>query len=385
MAHVRESGLARLMSREESVTDFLAMLCDLDMKPLRDMLQLRGRGHHVARERAVAGVLDARHRKGRLDLIVRAADESVAAIVEVKLGADIHGDQLKLYREWHARNRSAVDAKKFFISLDLGHHGTPDGWDASISLPELVSAWERSKNPHAAWLGRQAGRELAGRVRQLNGGMGKAKQPVVADLLVKRLVSRLRTDEVVRPITHDFVNESRTGIGAPALLCHVPLPGYEEKGEMALCLDFRASGRLEDRPRLWLLRVGIEVEPIFRRCSRATARSRAHESAMKNLDHFSGETIIKSIESQGVSAECLTAGTEDGFRDRAAGPGALEAWTTGLAAGKLPRFHPVLFHDNGLRLATQLTLDADTLSGGDVFAVLRSVVVYMRGVASTWV
>src|SRR5699024_2053797 len=80
------NGLGRLLASENSATDLLALLIDLDAEPVNTLFDLPGDESYVAeREVQTQG-------KGRLDLVLRGTDSNmIRAALEMKGASSIHG------------------------------------------------------------------------------------------------------------------------------------------------------------------------------------------------------------------------------------------------------------------------------------------------------
>lgn len=109
---VGSNGLGRLLASENSATDLLAMLIDLDSEPVSPLFDLPDNEPYVAlREVQAQG-------KQRLDLVLQGADsKKIRAALEMKGASSIHGDQLKEYVAW-ASAISAPTPGLFFCAFD---------------------------------------------------------------------------------------------------------------------------------------------------------------------------------------------------------------------------------------------------------------------------
>nr|BFE56531.1 hypothetical protein GCM10020063_010570 [Dactylosporangium thailandense] len=91
----RRNGLGRLVAHENSASDLVAFLFEVDPQPLLDLLHLGG-GPYICQREVQAG-----KGKGRLDLVLRRqADGHPVAVLEMKGASDVHGDQLDRYNSW---------------------------------------------------------------------------------------------------------------------------------------------------------------------------------------------------------------------------------------------------------------------------------------------
>jgi hypothetical protein len=98
-AQSRRNPLGRLVARENSASDLVAFLFEMEPKPMAGLLSLEDSHHNCRREAQAQGT-----GKGRLDLVVRRqADGKAVALLEMKGASDLHGDQLDRYNSWAKR------------------------------------------------------------------------------------------------------------------------------------------------------------------------------------------------------------------------------------------------------------------------------------------
>lgn len=216
-------GLARLLNGEEQVSDIIAFLAGLDPEPLRLALGLKVTSLNVVREAMVSAPQVAKRRSERVDLLIEDSEGTPLALVEVKIGAGQHGEQYALY-ETSAAERG-IASNCWLVSLCGNDPDAPGTWRTDLTLPQLVGAWRQSTHPHAAWLGGLADDVLERRARQLDGLLGRADDPVVADLLVKQLEVDLERTSVFAQLRAQLWKGMCTAGGAPMLLVWTPMPG----------------------------------------------------------------------------------------------------------------------------------------------------------------
>ena len=369
-------ALARLLSHENQISDLIALLAALDSEPLIEAFGLSGTHCYVEREE----LLD--KGSGRADLIVR--DESgPMALLEIKVGAAQHGDQFARYDSW--AKAQTPPARCYLIGLDEGPLGAPSDWALSFTLPVLLRRWQASKNPHAAWLATSAAAVLEGWVTQVDGKIGRATSPIVADFVTRRIATDLAAD---RPPGTDFeARATRTKGGTAMVLAWLPFPGKPRDLGAWLCLDFRSMVR--DRPAApWVLRLGVEVG-INDQVSAAAAMASAHDLAISLLGALSCTAVQQTFRRgrQDDLAAVLRprARTRDGLRSTPDDV-ALKEWRANALAAKAATKHPVLAHDNlrdGFRLASLIEVDVAELDRHRLVTLLRGVLRHLEGHART--
>lgn len=136
-------GLSRLLAQENSASDLLAFLIELDPSSVSSALDLDPAGVYV-------GVREYATGRGRIDLLVQEhSSGSPAAVVELKGASSIHGDQLDRYAAW----ASKFDPRPELIhcAFDVEESGANEDW-TTLRLRDVFGAWERSKSPEARWL-----------------------------------------------------------------------------------------------------------------------------------------------------------------------------------------------------------------------------------------
>src|ERR1039457_4107306 len=230
-----DEALERLLSREDRISDLIAFLAALDPEPFLAALGLPIRQAQVRREVRLGDPA------GNADLVV--SDEAgPVALLEVKASAAQHGDQFERYDAW-ARARTPP-ARCYLIVLDGASLGAPGGWVTEPRLPRLVRCWQRSCNPHAAWLASAAAGIFEGWTSQADGKLGSAPGPIVGDRVARRMASALLGASSHPGILTRATRQS--GGGAAMVLAWLPLPGQPPHRSAWLCADFRSTSR--DRP-----------------------------------------------------------------------------------------------------------------------------------------
>ena len=356
-----------MINAEERVSDLLAFLAELDPEPLARALELPPARLKVRREVLVSD------RAGRVDLLVEHADGGPLALLEVKIGAGQHAGQYAVYQEWAERHGLAGAC--WLVTLTGDDPDASDFWHTGLTLPDLLAAWRGSAHPHAAWLADEAAQVLEQRAAQLQGVFGLADDPVTADLLVKWLKVELKNSLSTDRPRLELWSGMRTNGGAPMLFGWLLPPGHEDAG-VYITLDFRADSA-HPRPRTWVLRLGVEVQPGDERGT-AEARTLAHDLAVPVAERLTRTALVAELGAQQQHLAAALVPRSRGWHDglvRDVGPEQLAEWRAAAAAGEPTGRHPLLYNDSlqggGLRLASQLPLDAQSLYREDVLALIE--------------
>ncbi|WP_138732073.1 hypothetical protein [Modestobacter excelsi] len=370
------AGLERLLNGEDQVSDLVAFLADLDPQPLARVLGLEADGLRVRREALVSG------RDGRVDLLVENAAGGPLALVEVKIGAGQHGRQYAVYDEWAAQH--GLSASCWLVTLTGDDPDALPAWHTDLTLAELVGAWRKSDHPEAAWLADLAAGILERRAEELDGRLGLAQDRVVADLLVKRLKASLRQSPAAGRLDLALGSGMRTNGGAPMLL------GWWSVGTRAgldvfMTLDLRADN---PRPRAWVLRLGLEVDPRDVLDS-AEARVLAHDLATPIAARLTRTALIANLSTDQRHLAAALVPRERGWHDGLSGepsPRRLADWRAAAATGEPASRHPMLFSDSldngGLRLASQLPVNAAELDWRDMLELMEVSLDHLASVAA---
>lgn len=369
-------ALGRLLSHENQISDLIAFLAALDSEPFLAVLGLPGTHCFVEPEELLG------NSSGRADLVVR--DESgPIALLEIKVGATQHGDQFARYGTW--AKAQAPPARCYLIGLDERPLDAPADWTVAFTLPVLLRRWQDSKNPHAAWLATAAAAVLEGWVTQVEGKIGRATSPIVADLVTRRIAADLVAGW---PPGADFeARATRTNGGTAMVLAWLPFPGKPRDLGAWLCLDFRSMVR--DHPAApWVLRLGVEVE-INDQITVAEAKATAHDLAISLLVALRCTAVQQAFQQGGqddLAAVLRPRGrTRDGLRSTPDDV-ALDEWRANALAAKAATKHPVLAHDNlgsGFRLASLIEVNVVDLDRHQLVTLLRSALRHLEGHART--
>ncbi|ROP44888.1 PD-(D/E)XK nuclease superfamily protein [Pseudokineococcus lusitanus] len=150
-----EHAWDRLLNNEVVVCDLLAVLAAAEQGPLQALLGTSSE-ISVRREASTGG--------GRADLLI-SDDTGVVAVVEVKLSADEHGDQLAKYQTAHPA------ARLFYASLEQEVGGLDSRWKP-IDLSELFALWTGAGDATTRAMAEQARRFTSMLSQESRGPLG---------------------------------------------------------------------------------------------------------------------------------------------------------------------------------------------------------------------
>lgn len=355
----RRNALGRLLAHENSASDLLAFLFEVDPQPLLHLLNLDGGPYTCQRE------AQASKGKGRLDLVLRRqADGHPVALLELKGASDVHGDQLDRYNSW--ADNFEPSPRRFYCTLDGDDVIPPAPWQP-LSLITVFGAWQTCGDAHAAWLAGEITDLLRTWDLEADGVIGHATGWYVTDLVSRRIATTI--DAELRR-AHDDGSEARayrTSGGNPMFVAWRRHPHGSEDAWIAV--DVRCDGRgVPSRP--WLVRPCVDVMSTGQ-----TGLLEAHDLAVALQPAMVLPAIRDALTAQGRNrlAAALYAEEHNGL-SHPADPGVLADWRARIVAGDQPgRRHPVFFHDRGLRLATQLRVKTAELTRHDLAALTLSI------------
>lgn len=354
--HIRRNALGRLIAHENSGSDLLAFLIEMDARPLVGILGLEDDAYVAQRE-----VQETGSGRGRLDLVVRRqSDNQPVAVLEIKGASSVHGDQLERYNDWAASLKPAP--KLFYCTLDGAGDIPPVPWQ-QLNLAELFAAWQDVEDTHAAWLAHEIADLLRAWDAEADAIIGSASGWYVPDLVSRR--SAVAIDFRLQRSYPDggHARAYRTSGGNPMFTAWCRHPGGSDNAWIGV--DVRCEGR-SDLRQPWIFRPCVEVEVSGR--SEAEARLEAHDLAVALRPAMLLSAIRETLATQGHTelADALSVDRHDGLWNPA-DPEVLSAWRSRIASDDQPlRRHPAFYHDRGLRLATQFRLSVARLTRHDL-------------------
>lgn len=336
--------LGRVLRHETHVASLLAYLVALDAEPLQRRLGL---------PQPICGVrTEVQHtKKNRLDVVLDGADGAMA-VLELKVSAAEHNDQLTRYNDFAARHGAA----RFILDLELAPTDVPQGWHPH-SLADVFGDWTTSAHPTAREFGGAIAAVLASWQQQALGALS-GMEPAMLPVTLRAIKSSLdaRGFEAYA---------SSTAAGQPSLTVFAPHPSAE--GSARLCVDVRCQNK-KDPQQFWIFRAGVETRPTD---DLVSARRAAHELAMHIAPALTVEHLRLSL------TDALGPGAAAAVLDRrplkTRGSAAhLDGWLQSVVSagqGSVPR-HPVFHHDWGRRLAAQFHIDPSRVTARELEAMV---------------
>jgi hypothetical protein len=358
---VAADALGRLLTKEERISDLVAFLAALDPLPLLRALHLAARDPRISREELLG------RGAGRADLVIRDGNRPLA-LLEIKAAAAQHGDQFDRYDLWARAQAPQVGCH--LVSLESKPRDAPEGWATELTLQALLRSWQGSQHPHAGWLASSAAGVLEGWVAQLEGRIGCATNPVVADLVARRVAADLASVDRLTDAGLE-AEATRTSGGTAMIIGWLPFPSEPHDPGAWLCVDLRSTSRADPQVP-WLLRLGVEVEVKPPRAT-GQARATAHDLAVPLRAALTFSALQESLQQTGQ--EELAAPlrpwrrTYDGLRGEP-DDSALAAWRGSALTAEKNGPHPALFHDKGLRLASQIEVNVVELDRHQLLRLL---------------
>ncbi|MFJ5880403.1 hypothetical protein [Kitasatospora cineracea] len=255
-------GLTRLLRTEEDWSDLLCFLAELDPEPLRSALRLAPGAVAVRREARVAG--------GRADLVVL-LDGAERAVLEVKIGAGVHGEQFAAYDAW-AESKGVPAADRHLVGPNTDPvPNQPAHWSRRLTVPGLLAGWNRSTDDLARLLSVRALRQFTRFEAELTGPADRVSDVLSDALRLRRLAG---ITQATAPPGTVFAARQRSRAGNPNICAWRPTEdgyavtelqrlnprtGTGTPFEIRLMVQTpqatsAANGALADRRRDWLAR-----------------------------------------------------------------------------------------------------------------------------------
>ncbi|MEU8235053.1 hypothetical protein AB0C12_36135 [Actinoplanes sp. NPDC048967] len=331
------TAIGRLLAHENTASDLLAYLIELDALPLAQILGLPADEYTAQREVRIGG------RGGRPDLLIRrSGGTEPLAVLELKGAADEHNGQLERYATWAASEAAAAQLR--YCTLDGDAAAPPKPWQP-LSLVQLFGAWHQSRHSHARWLSVEITDVLQGWDTEADRTIGKVRGWYVPDLITRRIAAALGDD----------AQATRTKAGNPMVLAYRRHLGAPDDAWIGV--DLRCAGR--DAPqRDWLFRPFVEVS-------------------------FSNPTPVAQAAARRLATHLRPAMMFDAIQQVIKDPDALR---TNRHGGLLshPSTGPVFYHDKQVRLATQFSLVVDRVNRHDVADMISTTIHHLdRYLAAT--
>lgn len=351
------TGLARLLASENSATDLLVLLMEIDASLIPDLFELDPiQEYSVHREVSAGG-------RGRLDLVIGDADSGEPqVVVEMKGASSIHGDQLERYVAW-AETRTTVP-KLYFCAFDKGEAATDDRWTRT-RLRDVYSVWQDSAHSHARWLATQIVALFDLWDSEADGQLGDTTGYYVNDIVTKR-IARALVPRLQDRLGTSNANATRDNAGNPMIFAWAAHPRDRDDCSISVGVDLRTVPRRQGGT-VWKLRPNVEVDIIDGKDQESRTRRQsqllAFGLASTIRQAMAGSSIKAALaeNGNGHAADALKAGRFDGFKSSFE-TFDFDAWKERIAqSDKYPGAGP-FGHDKGLRLATILDLDVSQLN-----------------------
>lgn len=348
------TSLARLVSSENSASDLLTLLIELDDQPLVEFFQLPRDQPYRAQREVAAGS------KGRPDIVIYGDSSDPVVILEMKAGTDVHSNQLERYSTWYDEFDSAPDL--YLCTFDTDERASDSKWQRT-RLRDIFSAWKKSKHTHAAWLASEITKVLESWDEETDGPVGELTGSYVPAILARRLAhevaSRLQENVHETGTSEVFPSSGGTWI----VLSRMNHPKWPDDDSIKVGVDLRLE------PGYWRFRPYVQVALTDQR-NETQARITAHTLAWE-INEFMGSDYIRetlATEEHLKVAQALTTSSRhpNGFKKDTTKFDFAE-WKKQAAESPRASSSEVFFSDlKGRRAATILYLDVTDLTRFDI-------------------
>lgn len=365
------ASFGRLVASEESASDLLAVLAEIDDEPLAKILDLpTDNSYEVHREFST--------RSGRLDVVAMDTESGQpAAVLEMKGASDIHGDQLERYSRWAAN--FDPQPKLVLCAFDNEESPSSSGW-IRYRLRDIFAAWQTSTHHQAVWLADEIVGVLESWDREADGPLRARTGYYVADIVSKRLardVASVLSDELG---SKTYAGAFRDNGGSPMILAWAAHPRDRTDESVTVGVDLRSPIR-RSKSTVWKLRPHVEVDITSERgleASRLLAYDLAQQiHSVMGRDYISAELAVLG---QHAAANALMKRRNNGF-NKSPESFDFESWAGQIdGASRYPR-SGVFFHDKGRRLSTVLDLDVSMLTRHELKGTVVSIIDILESAA----
>lgn len=350
--------LGRILRREVDVSALLAYCAALDPAPLQRALDL---------SEPIADVqVEVPHKKSsRMDVVLYASRVDglrPQAVLELKVSASEHGDQLARYEAYS----KADGAKKFLVDLELIGASCPEGWSRR-NLADIFACWEYSEDLTVRAVAIAIANLFRNWTKQTVGLFGDM-DPAMISVVTRSIASSLTADGI-RTIV------AKTSAGLPALVSRAPHPADPQNA--SLCVVVRQE-RAVPMP-VWSMRVGVEVNEGL---TGRTPRAVAHELMSELAPMLSLTDMRKAISSRDSVLSATITGKRS-FKNPASRDSRIETWLNPAARAE-PGNHPLYYNDfGGRRLSAKCGLEISAISPDDLGTVIRAIMEHLARSASS--
>lgn len=361
-------NLGRLIASENSASDVLAWLVELDSSPAAELFNLDP-------SKSYSAIREMRTSNGRIDfVIVEKINASPLVVMELKGASSLHNDQMKRYETWAT---SFDFAPQLVVgAFDEDEIELTEAWTA-IRLRDLFSAWTRSQHSHASWLARQVTDLLDKWDREADRQLGERTGYYVPDIVSKRLARDLR------PVLGSAVPSAsgawatRDNAGSPMVVAWAAHPRDPEDQSVWVGADLRSPTR-RSSTKICKLRPCVEVETIKGSRNVAVSRSLSFDLARRIHAAMSCSSVRGQLLKLGHHrlAEAISSGPHDGFAKSIDGFDFF-SWSDRIETEANYPGPGVFRHDWGRRLSTIIDLDTTNLTRSDIEMIMSTIVEYL--------
>ncbi|MGV9671700.1 PD-(D/E)XK nuclease family protein [Gordonia sp. NPDC003504] len=346
--------LGRVLRSEVDVSSLLGYLISLDASPITAFLNLDRKIVNVRVEVPYT-------RSSRMDVVLDGNDGPIA-VLELKVSADEHGDQLDRYQQFAHEH----GARCYIVDLEGSNSVQRERWE-HIDLVDAFACFASSPNVTAREFGSAIAAVLQQWQTQMAGPFARMDSAVVP--VVLRQVRKRLQDEGYETYA------GTTAAGQPMLTAFQPHPSGQDRA--FLCVDLRCQDKRVSTTK-WLFRVGVQVD---RGEDLADDRKRAHDLATQLAPALTLADLRASL-ARAVGTEIAAAvrGTKPLKSPQNSGA-SIQKWLEAVDAagdGPGPRRHPSFHNDWGRRLAAQFTFDLSRVTPDSLFEVVTATLNYLN-------
>jgi hypothetical protein len=375
---VPRTAISRVTSREEPLSDMVALLTELDPGPLVALLGLPSTDIFMIREFNLS-----RPKSGRIDMAIFNRSTKVPlAILEAKVSDSLRDGQVEQYERW-VKSREIINPeisiKRFLVDLNGTLDSPHENWNV-LNQAELLGAWRASTNPHCAWLSQLLYDELKLVDTQAEEFIGTATAWSVHDVLTRRVAS-----DLIRHLQQTAPNDwqvapTRDAGGMPMLYIRLRHP---QRHNIWLLLDLRSPGR-SSVAQPWSLRIMVKtIEANFE--NRRDAQHQCFLAALDSLELLSSVSIEKFLStSANTRFRPVFSLDSGGFRnnDHTASDvrGVLldeAAESKSLSTSIPPSANRLLYQDQQLSFGTKYSLDLNQINRHDLKELLLGIILHL--------
>src|SRR5690625_3837620 len=338
--------LGRVLRHETNVSTLLAFCVVLAPEPLQQKLRLS------------SPIIDARvevpHRKSNRIDIVLDGPAGPQALLELKISATEHGDQLKRYEDFAKK----YEAQRFLIDLEPRTARTHPGWKR-LNVGEVFACWSHSAISVVRELATAAATIFHNWTAQASGPIGEM-DPAMVPVVLRAAANNL-TSSGIETLAR------KTSGGRPALIAMMPHPLDPENTSLCTVVRQDKGGQTP----VWRLRIGVQV---VKRDDGSHARATAHRHMLQLERNLNLGPLQESFElnNSTLAAKISSNRPLKIPRDRDA---QIARWLNETSAAESGRFsnQPVFYNDfGGRRLSAQFDLAVPDMTFDNLTEIIRT-------------